>query len=132
MKKIYLSAILAFFFSIIHAQINMSAARPFLDEGKTFLQNGNRKEATKAFDKAIRASKEKKYKEGYPEVYTLIGDIYLNATSQNKCNLCDAFAYYTRSRDIEPLQKDIWKKMNDERFKQLIKDDFFCADCLNN
>ncbi|MBL7816596.1 MAG: hypothetical protein JNL70_16365 [Saprospiraceae bacterium] len=128
MKKIYAIAVFNLFISLVNAQVTDEAKR-LLDSGKNILMSGNEKEALKTFDQAIRVSKAKPYREGSPEVYMLIGDIYLNAASRNKCYICTAYNYYTRSRDIDPNRKIIWDKMNDERFKPMKTQVDFCTYC---
>jgi tetratricopeptide (TPR) repeat protein len=90
-----------------HCQVGM---------GKLLLAADNTKEALKTFDAAIRDSRGmrnangKKYKEGHPEVYMLIGDAYSNV---KKPNFEQAVANYTRARDIEPTEGIYWLKLGD-------------------
>lgn len=80
--------------------------------GKLLLDKKNEKEALKTFDSAVRSSKMKKYKEGHPDVYMLIGDAYLNCTQKN---IDQAVASYTRARDIDPAPAIVWIKMGDAK-----------------
>ncbi len=120
MKKIHLTLLFALIIlSTTNAQINMSVVQPILDEGKSYLQSGNKKEAIKAFYRAIKASAAKPYREGHPDVYILIGDIYMSLSAQNICNLYEANNCYTRARDIEPRHKISLERMADKRFEAL-------------
>jgi tetratricopeptide (TPR) repeat protein len=65
--------------------------------GKLLLDAKNDKEAVKTFDAAIRNSKEKRFKEGHPETYSLIGESYLNGRYPNP-EL--GTAYFVKARDI--------------------------------
>lgn len=129
MKRIYVIAVFNLFFSLVNAQVPTDEVKRLLDSGKNLLISGNVKEASNTFDQAIRASRAKPFREGSPEVYMLIGDIYLNAASNSKCNICKANYYYTRSRDLDPNRKIIWDKMKDERFKPMRTQVDFCDNC---
>jgi|GEM_PF-544091 len=85
--------------------------------GKLLLDQKNGKEALKTFDQAIRNSREKKYKEGSPEIYMMIGDCYIESTQKNPEI---AIANYTRARDIEPKTAMYWVHLGDA---QLLKGD---------
>lgn len=129
MKKIYVIAVLNLFIGFVNAQTPTDEVKRLLNNGKNLLMSSNGKEAANTFDKAIRASKTKQFREGSPEVYMLIGDICLNATPKNNCNICMAIHYYTRSRDIDPNRKIIWEKLEDERFKLIQTQVDFCDNC---
>ena len=84
-----------------HCQVGM---------GKLLLDAQNGKEALKTFDSAIRDSKKKPYKEGHPEIFSLIGDAYLYSLNPNPEQ---AVAYYSRARDVEPRDAKNWLKLGD-------------------
>lgn len=128
MKRIYTIAVFCILVGQIKAQVNTDELNRLLDSGKNSLSSGNRKEAIMTFDKAIRASKTKNFKEGSPDVYMRIGDICLNIPQSN-CNICLAHSYYTRSRDLDPKNEMIWKKLDDERFKSMKTQDDYCNQC---
>jgi tetratricopeptide (TPR) repeat protein len=67
--------------------------------GKLLLDAKNSTEAEKTFEQAIRASKDRKYKTGHPEIYMLVGDAHLNSTQPNPGK---AVGRYTSARDAEP------------------------------
>jgi tetratricopeptide (TPR) repeat protein len=91
----------------------------FVGMGKLLLDKKNDKEALKSFDMAVRYSKTKSYKEANPDIYMLIGDMFLNCTQPN---IEQAIANYTRARDIEPNRKDVWEKMNDPKILKYLKE----------
>lgn len=78
--------------------------------GKLLLDAKNTKEAAKTFDQAIRASRSRRYKEGNPDVYDLIGDSYLKGLNKDPEQ---AVANYTRSRDIDPTPASTWLRLGD-------------------
>jgi hypothetical protein len=96
MKKIQILVTLLFFIGTIKAQSAFNLVKEDVESGKAFLNNQNRKEAQKMFDKAIRQSKTKKYREGHPDVFMLIGDAYLTCNSPNL-----TMAYFTFRRACE-------------------------------
>lgn len=65
--------------------------------GKLLLDAKNPKEAMRTFDQAVRASKDRRFREGHPDIYALIGDAWL--TSRQK-NIDQAVASYTTACDI--------------------------------
>ncbi len=85
--------------------------------GKLLLDQKNNKEAAKTFDQAIRNSREKRYREGSPEIYMMIGDCYIESTQKNPEI---AVSNYTRARDIEPKNATYWIHLGDA---QLLKGD---------
>ena len=85
--------------------------------GKLLLDQKNGKEAVKTFDQAIRNSREKKYKEGNPDIYMMIGDCYIESTQKNPEI---AVTYYMRARDIEPKTAAYWVHLGNG---QLLKGD---------
>jgi tetratricopeptide (TPR) repeat protein len=129
MKKIHLTLLFAFILSTAHAQLNMSVVQPFLDQGKSYLQSGNKKEAIVAFYKAIKASAAKPYREGHPDVYVMIGDIYMSLSAQNICHLYEANNNYTRARDIEPKHKISLERLADKRFEALKEEAIIYNEC---
>lgn len=129
MKRIYVIVAFNLFIGFVNAQAPSDEVKRLLESGKNLVMSGNGKDAFKTFDQAIIASKTKQFREGNPDVYMLIGDIYLNATPKNNCNICDAYPYYIRSRDIDPNRKIIWDKLNDERFKLMQTQLDFCDNC---
>jgi len=66
--------------------------------GKLLLDAKNGKEALKTFDQAIRSSRDRKFKEGNPDIYGLIGDAYLYGTQKDAEQ---AVTNYTKARDLE-------------------------------
>jgi tetratricopeptide (TPR) repeat protein len=78
--------------------------------GKLLLDAKNTKEALKTFDSAIKESRKKPFKEGTPEIFMLVGDAFLNGVNKNPEQ---AVAYYTRARDIEPINAKTWIKLGD-------------------
>jgi TPR repeat protein len=105
MKKIqFLIAILFFISTIIKKDV---------ESGKAFLNNQNRKEAHKMFDSAIRQSKTKKYKEGHPDAFLLIGDAYLTCISPN---IEAAFQFFSSACKMDSQYCD---KLNDPIFSKI-------------
>lgn len=84
-----------------HCQVGM---------GKLLLDAQNGKEALKTFDSAIRDSKKKPYKEGHPEIFSLVGDAFLY---NQYPNTEQAVANYSRARDVEPKDAKNWLKLGD-------------------
>lgn len=82
--------------------------------GKLLLDAKNGKEAVKTFDQAIRASKAKKFKEGHPDIFMLIGDSYMNCTQKN---YAQAVANYTRAREINPNNGTYCLRLGESQMK---------------
>ncbi len=78
--------------------------------GKLLLDAKNSKEAAKTFDQAIRSSRDRKFKEGNPDIYGLIGDAFLYSTQKDADQ---AVANYTRARDIDPAPASTWLRLGD-------------------
>ncbi len=78
--------------------------------GKLLLDAKNTKEAAKTFDQAIRSSRDRKWKEGNPDIYGLIGDAYLMGLNKDPEQ---AVANYTRARDIDPTPAKTWLRLGD-------------------
>lgn len=131
MKKGYISIILTFITLILQAQDINSDIQNLLEKGKILLDSGYREKAKDYFLKSIIISKSPKYREGNPEVFIAIGDIYMNTPSQDKCKLCNAYDCYIRARDIEPRNKKAWERLKDERLKPIIisSNNEFCTTC---
>lgn len=83
-------------------------------QGKSFLDAGNMKDAQKMFEKAIRGSRTKAYKEGHPDMYALVGDAYLSC---QKPNNQEAVAKFTSARDIEPKRAKYWLYLGDAKLQ---------------
>jgi tetratricopeptide (TPR) repeat protein len=83
--------------------------------GKLLLDAKNGKEAVKTFDQAIRESKQKKFKEGHPDIYMLIGDAYSNCTQKN---FDQAVSNYTRAREIDPKNGLYCLRLGDAQMKK--------------
>jgi tetratricopeptide (TPR) repeat protein len=83
--------------------------------GKLLLDAQNGKEAVKTFDQAIRASKVKKFKEGHPDIYMLIGDAYANGTQKN---YEQAVSKYTTAREIDPKNGLYCLRLGDAQMKK--------------
>ncbi len=77
------------------------------------LNNGKEDEALKLFESAIRLSRVRPFREGHPDVVMMVGDAYLNCS---KPNIEEAFSFYKRARDIEPLNKLYWEKLRNPVF----------------
>ncbi|MDZ7880265.1 MAG: tetratricopeptide repeat protein [Saprospiraceae bacterium] len=83
--------------------------------GKLLLDAKNGKEAVKTFDQAIRSSKQKKFKEGHPDIYMLVGDAYYNCTQKN---FEQAVSNYTRAREIDPKNGLYCLRLGDAQMKK--------------
>jgi hypothetical protein len=113
MKKIQFLIAILFFISTIKAQTALDLIKKDVESGKAFLNNQNRKEAHKMFDSAIRQSKTKKYKEGHPDAFLLIGDAYLTCISPN---IEAAFQFFSSACKMDSQYCD---KLNDPIFSKI-------------
>jgi tetratricopeptide (TPR) repeat protein len=83
--------------------------------GKLLLDAKNGKEAVKTFDQAIRSSKGRKFKEGHPDIYMLIGDAYSNCTQKN---YEQAVSNYGKAREIDPKNGLYCLRLGDAQMKK--------------
>ena len=117
MKKIPVLVLLLFYTSAVYAQSAFELVKKDVDIGKNFLNEGKPKEAQKMFDWAIRRSKTKKYREGHPDTFILIGDAYLTCNSPNPDK---AFLIYYAACGID---KKYCNKTEDPIFDAVKKED---------
>lgn len=118
MKNIQILALLFLFPTAINAQANLEEAKRQVEIGKQLLNSGNSVEASHAFKNAVLSSKQKKYRQGSPEIYVLIGDIYL---SNSHKNIKRALLFYETAYSIEP-NEILWKKFYDPIFDGIKKE----------
>ena len=95
--------------------IDKSNPQCLVGMGKLLLDAKNGKEALKTFEQAIRASKVKKFREGHPDIYMLIGDAYMNSTQKN---YEQAVANYTRAREINPNNGTYCLRLGEAQMKK--------------
>ncbi len=84
-------------------------------KAKIALDEKNEKEATKLVEKSIRASRNRTYREGHPDIYALVGKAYLDSKNEN---LQEAVNNFTRARDIEPKSARYWILLGDAQLKK--------------
>jgi tetratricopeptide (TPR) repeat protein len=104
--------------NLVNAQSMLETATKKIDEGKILLDNGKEDEALKLFESAIRLSRVKPYRDGNPNVFMLVGDAYLNCT---KPYVEQAYSFYKRARDIDPMNQIYWKKLRNPIFDEIRK-----------
>lgn len=83
-------------------------------QGKALLDAGNLKDAQRLFEKAIKNSRTKGYKEGHPDMVALVGDAYLSC---QKPNNQEAVAKFTSARDIDPKKAKYWLYLGDAKLQ---------------
>jgi tetratricopeptide (TPR) repeat protein len=117
-KHLIIILTLFLFANMVNAQSVLETATKKIEEGKILLDNGKEDEALKLFESAIRLSRVKPYRDGNPNVFMLVGDAYLNCT---KPYVEQAYSFYKRARDIDPMNQIYWKKLRNPIFDEIRK-----------